>query len=129
MSGAGKQALGRNAQGSAPVDIHSLREMDADDYNSGYGRSTLHLPPPRSLTGTILMLGAVAVFLWLALATAALSLLNFDRPASRLDLVEWADVLAAVSRPLALNGVVVMVGLRLYDALGRERVGSGHMRR
>src|SRR3546814_10802940 len=58
---------------SAPVDIHSLMEMDADDYNSGYGRSTLHLPPPRSLTGTILKLGAVAGFLWLALATAALN--------------------------------------------------------
>src|SRR3546814_610338 len=123
MSGAGKQALGRNAQGSAPVDIHSLREMDADDYNSGYGRSTLHLPPPRSLTGTILKLGAVAGFLWLALATAALYLLSFDSPASRLDLVEWAAVIAAVCGPLALIGVAVMVGLRIDAARGALPVG------
>src|SRR3546814_4713894 len=97
--------------------------MDADDYNSGYGRSTLHLPPPRSLTGTILKLGAVAGFLWLALATAALYLLSFDSPASRLDLVEWAAVIAAVCGPLALIGVAVMVGLRIDAARGALLVG------
>src|SRR3546814_11041585 len=116
MSWAGKQALGRNAQGSAPVDIHSLREMDADDYNSGYGRSTLHLPPPRSLPGTILKLGAVAGFLWLALAAAALYLLNFDSPASSLDHVAWPAALPSVCRPLALPAVAVRVGRRVAQA-------------
>src|SRR3546814_14657917 len=111
MSGAGKQALGRNAQGSAPVDIHSLREMDADDYNSGYGRSTLHLPPQRSLTGAILKLSPVAGYQWLALAAAALYLLMFDSPASSLDLGACAGILAPIHGPLCRIAVQVQWGL------------------
>jgi hypothetical protein len=123
MSGAGKQALDRNAQQNAPVDIHSRRDMGVSDHDAGHGHYTPELEPLRTWAGPTLKLAAFLCFLWLAIAVAGVYLLGFDRAAVRLDLVEWAAVIAAVCAPLALIGVGAVFVLRLDAVRGATLVG------
>lgn len=120
MSGVGQNAYHQGSRDEAPILLHETMAPSAEVESEP---EFSPLPAGQGWGAIALKTAFFAGFVWLALSVAAIYLLVDTQAARRLDLVEWAAVVAFVSTPLALIGVFAALVLRVEASRSGTLVG------